>query len=302
MLDQFIFGHVGRISPEAPVPVVTYDHDEHCAGGAANVALNARSLGANVELLGVTGDDDGARKLQDLLRVAEVPPHGLITDLERRTTTKVRVVTMRNQQVARVDYENDEDVSARVEDALGRLVDARSERAGAIVVSDYLKGVVTRGLMQRVVACGQQRGVPVLVDPKVPHLDYYAGASLVTPNHHEAEAATHLRIRSEDDVRKAAMAFRERAACAGVLITRGEHGMWLAHETSEGHLPASAREVADVTGAGDTVVATLALAMAAGATWPEAARLANEAAGIVVGKFGPATVTPQELLARFGPV
>ena len=302
MLDQFIFGHVGRISPEAPVPVVTYDHDQYRAGGAANVALNARSLGAKVELLGVTGDDDAARTLQDLLRVAEVAPRGLVTDLERRTTTKVRIVTMRNQQVARIDYENDEDVSARLEDALANLIDARSERAGAIVVSDYLKGVVTRRLMAHVVACGQRRGVPVLVDPKIPHLEYYAGASLVTPNHHEAEAATHVRIRSEDDVRNAANAFRERARCEGVLITRGEHGMWLAHDTAEGHLPASAREVADVTGAGDTVVATLALGMAAGATWPEAARLANEAAGIVVGKFGAATVSPAELLARFAPV
>jgi D-glycero-beta-D-manno-heptose-7-phosphate kinase len=302
MLDQFIFGHVGRISPEAPVPVVTYDHDQHRAGGAANVALNARSLGARVELLGVTGDDDAARKLQDLLRVAEVAPRGLVTDLGRRTTTKVRIVTMRNQQVARIDYEDDKDVSARVEEALAQLIDARSERAGAIVVSDYLKGVVTRRLMAHVVACGLRRGVPVLVDPKIPHLEYYAGASLVTPNHHEAEAATHLRIRSEDDVRNAANAFRERAKCEGVLITRGEQGMWLAHEAAEGHLPASAREVADVTGAGDTVVATLALGMAAGATWPEAARLANEAAGIVVGKFGAATVSPDELLARFGPV
>ena len=120
MLDQFIFGHVGRISPEAPVPVVTYDHDQHRAGGAANVALNARSLGATVELIGVTGDDDAARTLQDLLRVAEIAPHGLVTDLERRTTTKVRVVTMRNQQMARIDYENDEDVSARVEERAGR--------------------------------------------------------------------------------------------------------------------------------------------------------------------------------------
>ena len=153
--------------------------------------------------------------------------------------------------------------------------------------------------MAHVVACGHRRGVPVLVDPKIPHLEYYAGASLVTPNHHEAEAATHLRIRSDDDARNAAHAFRERAKCEGVLITRGEHGMWLAHETAEGHLPASAREVADVTGAGDTVVATLALAVAAGATWAEAAQLANEAAGIVVGKFGAATVTPEELLARF---
>lgn len=299
MLDQFIFGHVGRISPEAPVPVVTYDHEQHRAGGAANVALNARSLGARVELIGVVGRDEAAEKLKDLLRVADVPPRGLVTDLERRTTTKVRIVTTRNQQVARIDYESDAEASRPVEDALSALVDARIDGAGAIVASDYLKGVVTSRVMAHIIAVGQQRGVPVLVDPKIPHLDYYAGASLVTPNHHEAEVATHLRIRSDEDARNAAHVFRDRSRCEGVLITRGEHGMWLTHETSEGHLPAAAREVSDVTGAGDTVVATLALAVAAGAKWAEAARLANEAAGIVVGKFGPATVTPQELLAAF---
>lgn len=297
MLDQFIFGHVARISPEAPVPIVTYSHEQHRAGGAANVALNAKSLGARVELIGVVGKDDAAEKLKDLLRVAEVPPRGLVTDLERRTTTKVRIVTTRNQQVARVDYESDTEIGRPVEDALADLVAERVHGAGAIVVSDYLKGVVTRRLMTHVLAIGQARGVPVLVDPKIPHLEYYNGATLVTPNHHEAEIATHLRIRSDEDARNAARVFRDRVQCEGVLITRGEHGMWLAHETAEGQLPTAAREVSDVTGAGDTVVATLALAIAAGAAFAEAARLANEAAGIVVGKFGPATVTPEELLA-----
>ena len=298
MLDQFIFGHVGRISPEAPVPIVTYDHEQHRAGGAANVALNVRSLGGRVELMGVTGNDDAAEKLKDLLRAVEIPPRGLVTDLQRRTTTKVRIVTTRNQQVARIDYESDDEIGARLEDALADLIDARLEDAGAIVVSDYFKGVVTARLMAQIVASAQQRGTPVLVDPKIPHLEYYAGASMVTPNHYEAEVATHFRVRSDGDAKKAAAVFRERAKCEGVLITRGEQGMWLSHPECEGHLPAAAREVADVTGAGDTVIATLALATAAGATWAEAARLANEAAGIVVGKFGPATVTPDELMAR----
>jgi D-beta-D-heptose 7-phosphate kinase/D-beta-D-heptose 1-phosphate adenosyltransferase len=299
MLDQFIFGRVGRISPEAPVPVVTYDHEQHRSGGAANVALNARALGARVDLIGVVGDDEAAAKLKDLLRAAEIAPRGLVTDGERRTTTKVRIVTTRNQQVARIDYETEDEIAERVEDSMTRLLDAHVGDAGAIVVSDYLKGVITRRVMTHIVATGHGRGVPVLVDPKIPHLDYYAGASLVTPNHHEAETATHLRIRSDEDARQAAQVFRERSKCEGVLITRGEHGMWLAHDTAEGQLPAAALEVSDVTGAGDTVAATLALAVAAGATWAEAARLANEAAGVVVGKFGPATVTPGELLRRF---
>lgn len=299
MLDQFIFGNVGRISPEAPVPVVAFDHDQHRGGGAANVALNARALGARVELVGVVGDDEAGEKLKDLLRASAIAPHALITEKNRRTTTKVRIVTMRNQQVARIDYETDDEVNAGVEDAIATVVDGRLGDAGAIVVSDYLKGVVTRRVMTHVLAAGSARGIPVLVDPKIPHLEYYAGAALVTPNHYEAETATHMRIRSDEDARTAAHVFRERARCGGVLITRGEHGMWLAHETAEGKLPSAALEVADVTGAGDTVVATLALAIAAGATWTEAARLANEAAGVVVAKFGPATVTPEELIGRF---
>jgi D-beta-D-heptose 7-phosphate kinase/D-beta-D-heptose 1-phosphate adenosyltransferase len=151
--------------------------------------------------------------------------------------------------------------------------------------------------MAALVAKAQESSVPVLIDPKISHLDFYAGATLVTPNHHEAEAATHQRIRSDEDAQRAAKVFRERARCDGVLITRGEHGMWLSCDGVEGSLRATAREVADVTGAGDTVVATLALAIAAGATAAEAAHIANAAAGIVVGKFGPAVATRRELLA-----
>jgi D-beta-D-heptose 7-phosphate kinase/D-beta-D-heptose 1-phosphate adenosyltransferase len=297
MLDQFIVGRVSRISPEAPVPVVAYERDEYRAGGAANVALNARSLGADVHLVGIIGSDLAGQRLRELLQAAGVAPTRLITDGQRRTTTKVRVVTTRSQQVARIDYESEDPATQAVEDALIEQVAARLDRAGAIVVSDYLKGVVTRRVMATVVALAQEANVPVLVDPKIPHLDFYTGATLVTPNHLEAEAATHMRIRTDGDVERAAAVFRERAHCDGVLITRGEHGMWLSCDGSEGHLPATAREVADVTGAGDTVVATLALAIAAGATAAEAAQLANEAAGIVVGRFGPACVAPEELLA-----
>jgi D-beta-D-heptose 7-phosphate kinase/D-beta-D-heptose 1-phosphate adenosyltransferase len=301
MLDQFLFGHVGRISPEAPVPVITYSHEQHRAGGAANVALNARTLGAVVELIGVVGEDDAANKLKDLLRAAEIPGRGLVTDVERRTTAKVRIATTRNQQVARMDYEDDNEIASAIEEAVIRVFDDRVTRARAVVISDYLKGVVTKRVASHVIGVGRASGIPVLVDPKNPHLDYYEGATLVTPNHHEAETATHQRIRSDEDARKAAHVFRERARCEAMLLTRGEQGMWLSHDTAEGHLPALAREVADVTGAGDTVIATLALAVAGGASWAEAAQLANQAAGIVVGKFGPATVTPAELLAHLHP-
>jgi len=299
MLDQFIVGRVERISPEAPVPVVLFEGEEYRAGGAANVAVNLRALGAEVDLVGLVGADDAARRLRDLLNAAEISTAGLITDTARRTTTKVRIVTTRNQQVARVDYESDEAAASAVENALITQLEAPVGRAHAIVVSDYLKGSVTRRVMAAAIAASQEHGVPVLVDPKIPHLDYYAGATLVTPNHHEAQAATHLLIRTHDEARRAAAAFRERVRCDAVLITRGEHGMWLGSDGVEGHLPAAAREVSDVTGAGDTVVATMAITIAAGATPVEAAHLANEAAGIVVGKFGPATVTTGELIAAW---
>jgi D-glycero-beta-D-manno-heptose-7-phosphate kinase len=299
MLDRFVIGRVGRISPEAPVPVVVFDHEEYRLGGAANVAHNLRALGATVDLIGVVGDDESGGLLKQELAARQIAPTGLITDPGRRTTTKLRVVTTRNQQVSRIDYETDHDVPAPIEEALAQQLATRARSAQVVLVSDYQKGVVTRRSMTHVLAFAQAGGIPVIVDPKVPHIDYYAGAALVTPNHVEAESATNISIASHEDARRAATALRQRIGVESVVITRGEHGMWLDHAGVGGYLPATAREVADVTGAGDTVIATLALAIAAGGTMTEAARLANEAAGIVVGKFGAATVSPEELKQRF---
>lgn len=298
MLDRFIVGHVSRISPEAPVPVVHFQSEFVRLGGAANVAHNLASLGASVSLVGVVGRDMAADRLSDQLVAAGIGIEGLVADPERPTVEKVRIVTDRNQQVARVDYENDSDVTGAAHDDVVRRVDALGREAAVLLVSDYLKGTVTRGVMAALTAL-KAAGTPLLIDPKIPHLDRYAGATLITPTHHEAEAATHKRIRDAHEARAAAEDFRARAACDGVLITRGEHGMWLSCAESEGAIPAVAREVSDVTGAGDTVMATLALALAAGASTAEAAMLANQAAGLVVGKFGPATVTAEELLDRF---
>ena len=296
MLDQFLVGRVDRISPEAPVPIVAFDHEEYRIGGAGNVAHNVAALGARTSLAALVGRDNAGERLAQELRTHAVDTAGLVVDAQRKTTTKVRVVTTRNQQVARVDYETDHEATGAAEDALiARAADLAST-AGAIVVSDYLKGAVTRALMARLAAVALDRGIPLLVDPKIPHISYYAGATIIKPNHHEAEVATDRRIRSADDAKEAARAFRDRAGCAGVLVTRGEHGMWLLHEGFEGHLPATAREVADVTGAGDTVIAVLALALAAGANAAEAASLANHAAGVSVAKFGPATVSGAELI------
>lgn len=295
MLDHFVIGGVERISPEAPVPVVRFDREEYRLGGAANVAHNVAALGGRVEMVGIAGDDADALRIRTGLERLQVGTSGIVTDAARCTTRKMRVVTTRNQQVARVDYEDDSEVAGALEASVVDRVETLAASAGAILISDYLKGVVSRGVAAAAIAAARRLGIPVLVDPKVPHIDYYAGATVITPNHHEAEAVTHMRIRSSDEARAAARRFRERAGCGSVLITRGEHGMMLLGPDGDAELAAEAREVSDVTGAGDTVIAAMTLALAAGAPLVDAARLANRAAGIVVGKFGPATVTVEEL-------
>lgn len=300
MLDHFVVGRVNRISPEAPVPVVEFDHEEHRPGGAANVARNVRALGGRVALGGVIGSDAAAERLAALLGATDIGTDGLIADPSRPTTRKLRIVTARHQQVARVDYEIDRELDGVVEGRLSAWIDRAAGGVHAIVVSDYLKGAITRGVLARARTSARDRDVRILVDPKIPHLEYYAGAYLVTPNHHEAELATYTRIRTDADADAAAAALQRRAGCEHVLITRGEHGMWLREGAGPGvGLPAAAREVADVTGAGDTVIATLALSVAAGAPLAAAADLANHAAGIVVGRFGPATVSAEELIESY---
>lgn len=296
MLDRFIVGRVTRISPEAPVPIVRFESEHVRLGGAANVAHNIAALGGRASLVGIVGADNAAAQLRTQLTAAGLSGDGLVEDPDRPTTEKVRVVTERNQQVSRIDYEDDADAAGDVERAIVAQVTRLGAGAKALLVSDYLKGAVTRPVMEALL---RHAATPLIVDPKIPHLACYAGATLITPNHHEAEVATHLRVRSDDDARQAARDFRARAHCEAVLITRGEHGMWLSEEAGEGSIPAVTREVSDVTGAGDTVAATLALALAAGATIAEAAALANHAAGIVVGKFGPATLSAAELSASF---
>ena len=296
MLDRFIVGRVTRISPEAPVPIVRFESEHARLGGAANVAHNVAALGGSAALVGIVGTDAAADTLRAQLAAAGVGTDGLVEDAQRPTTEKVRVVTERNQQVARIDYERDTDVSGDVEAAIVAQIARLGGGAKALLVSDYLKGSITRAVIEGLL---RHRPVPLIVDPKIPHLSCYAGATLVTPNHHEAEIATHLRVRTDEDARQAARDFRTRAQCDAVLITRGEQGMWLSEGQVDGAIPAVTREVSDVTGAGDTVVATLSLALAAGATLAEAAALANQAAGIVVGKFGPATLSAADLAASF---
>jgi rfaE bifunctional protein kinase chain/domain len=299
MLDHFIVGRVDRISPEAPVPVVRFDRDEFRLGGAANVAHNVAALGGRAVLVGLIGADDAGRRLREQLRAAKVDDEGLVADGSRATTRKVRIVTSRNQQVARVDYELDAEPSGGAADDLADAVKVAARGARALVLSDYRKGVISSAVIAVAVEAARAEGAPLLVDPKLPQPERYKGASLITPNHHEAELMTQTVIRSPGDVRRAAQLLHERTG-ASVLITWGEHGMWMLDGTttpaSEEHLDAVTREVADVTGAGDTVIAALAMGLAAGASLVEAARIANQAAGLVVGRFGPATVTTDELL------
>ena len=302
MVDHFLFGRVQRLSPEAPVPIVEYDHDEYRPGGAANVAMNLAALGASVSLVGVVGDDEAAATLRALLTAGGVEAGTIVTDAGRRTTRKLRIVTQRQQQVARVDYEIDADITGatadRVADAMARLV----PESDVVLVSDYLKGCVTAGTMAAIIEAAATRGVAVLVDPKIPHLDLYRGVTLVTPNQVEAETATHARIRTDDEARTAARRLRERLQCESVVITRGEQGMWVldgaAAPPTEANFAATALEVSDVTGAGDTVIGTIALALASGSSLVEAAQLAAVAAGVAVSRFGPVAVTQHDLLAR----
>lgn len=295
MLDHFLTGRVERISPEAPVPVVLFDGEEYRLGGAANVAHNLAALGASVDVAGVAGDDEaGTRLLADLAR-ARIGTAGVVPDAGRCTTRKLRIVTTRHQQVARVDYECDGDIGGAVEASLLGHVRTLAEQAAAIVVSDYQKGTITPVVAKTVIEAARTRGIPVIVDPKVPHIDRYAGATLITPNHHEAEAMTLMRVRSAEDAREAARRIRDRIPCACVLITRGEHGMWLLAPEGEFDLPAETREVSDVTGAGDTVVAAIALGLAAGGSMRDAARLANRAAGLAVSRFGPTAISAADL-------
>jgi D-beta-D-heptose 7-phosphate kinase/D-beta-D-heptose 1-phosphate adenosyltransferase len=299
ILDRFLVGRVTRISPEAPVPVVRFESEHVRLGGAANVAHNIGALGGRAALIGVVGNDAAGDRLARQLAASGLDAVGLVRDPGRPTTEKVRVVTERNQQVARIDYETDADIAGEVERAVMDSVTRAANGAKALLVSDYLKGVVTRPVIETLLAAKAGPAVPLVIDPKIPHLAYYAGASVVTPNHHEAEAATQQRVRDEREAASAGKEFRLRSRCESALITRGEHGMWLSTPELEASIPSVAREVSDVTGAGDTVVAMVALALAAGATKLEAAVLANHAAGVVVSKFGTATVTPGELAATF---
>jgi D-glycero-beta-D-manno-heptose-7-phosphate kinase len=299
MLDRYLWGDTARISPEAPVPVIEAREETVRLGGAANVANNVRSLGGEPMLVGVTGADPFAQDLVRLLREQGISAGWLVADKERRTTTKTRVLA-RNQQIVRVDREDNAELAGPVLDSVLDRGLAALEKATACVISDYGKGVISRALLDGILAEARRRNVPVCVDPKETHFFAYRGVAVITPNVAEAGAAYGRRLRNLEMLLAAGRYLREELACASVLITRGDQGMTLFQEEGRPlHFPAVSTEVFDVTGAGDTVVSAYALSLAAGGSAPEAAAVANHAAGLVVREVGTSVTTAAAVRRSF---
>ncbi len=296
MIDHYVWGSVSRISPEAPVPVVNVTRESLLLGAAANVVNNIHALGGNVSLCGVIGQDDAGRQLQHMLKSRGIPTDGLIVEQDRRTTIKTRVIA-HHQQVVRFDRETKEAICRETHRGiLARVAALADDGLDAIVISDYCKGVVTKDVVRDIVRLARKRGIIVSVDPKIAHFGIYSGVTILTPNTKEASLGSRIEIEDEESLLRAGRGLLLRLKCNAVLITRGEQGMTLFERSGRiTHIPTVAREVFDVTGAGDTVISTLTLAMAAGANMIDAAKLSNFAAGIVVGVVGTATVTPDQL-------
>ncbi len=300
MVDEYIWGVVSRISPEAPVPVVEVEDENIRLGGAANVVANIRALRGQADLVGVAGGDSMAERLLHEIEQIGVKLDGIVVDRSRKTTIKTRVVAG-SQHVVRFDRESTEDLDDGLGGRIQELVQDRLDHVDALVISDYGKGVINARLLEVVVPLARARGVVTVVDPKINHFDLYRQVSVLTPNHREAMAAWGRPIRGEADVAAAGRHLLDRLKVQAVLVTRGERGMSLYEGNGRvSQIPAVAKEVFDVTGAGDTVVGSMALALASRATMVEAAQVANHAAGVVVGKRGTATVSLTELKRSLG--
>src|SRR6476659_2424258 len=283
VLDEFVWGDVTRISPEAPVPVVDVGRESIHLGGAANVLANLISLGARSVVVGAIGDDDPGRRLRDNLNSLGAGLDGLVADNSRPSTLKTRIIA-HNQPVVRTDRERRNPVSGDVEDQIISRVKSELTNAYALIVSDYDKGTITSRVLSEVLPFAYER-LPVLIDPKLRNFNFYKPATLVTPNHHEALRIANSEDDSNNGLHEAARLIQNRLKCDAVLITCGDRGMMLlGRDDQPNYVETAAREVYDVTGAGDTVIATLACGLAVGASLIESATLANQAAGVVVGK------------------
>jgi len=300
ILDEYVWGDVNRISPEAPVPVLEVTAETSRIGGAANVAYNVASLGGRVDLIGVIGDDSNGKTLTHKFQGAQINIAGICIDPSRPTSTKTRVIA-RHQQIVRIDRESKRAIDASLRHQLLKVATERIPQADAIIFEDYDKGVVSVELIQDVLSQARHYHKPVVVDPKVENFWNYKGVTCITPNHKEAGAALSRAITDEASLLWVGEEILDRLALEGLLITRGESGMSLFRRERDNrlrvdHIPVlSPREVFDVTGAGDTVVAVFTLALAAGADMLDAARLSNLAGGIVVGEVGCVAITREAL-------
>lgn len=295
MLDEYMYGSVDRISPEAPVPVVDVSSSKILLGGAANVAANICSLGGEALLIGTVGEDEAAVKISQLLKSKNISDDLLITDLTRRSTIKTRIIA-HSQQIVRADREDRHEVNPEVEKQILKRFLSIADDIQAVIISDYGKGVITLSLLEKIMTVCLDRGIFVAVDPKETHFNNYKRVSVITPNHHEAGFAYGRRIQSENDLLEVGNGLLNRLELKSILITRGADGMSLfTQDNAPRHIPTFARKVYDVTGAGDTVIASFVVATCAGADAIEAAVISNTGAGITVGEIGTTTVTVEQL-------
>ena len=295
MLDRFIWGDVSRISPEAPVPVVVVDKETFLLGGAANVVNNIHSLGGKASLCGVIGDDEMGQKVIQRLSEMGIERGGISIEPGRQTTVKTRIIA-HHQQLVRIDRETTRHPKVSTLRSLSDYLKQNIKRFDGVILSDYGKGLLTRSLVRDVIRKVGEAGGFVMVDPKIKNFFFYRGATVVTPNTGEASSASRISITDEASLNRAGRNLLKRLRCDALVITRGEDGMAIFEPHQKPFLvPTEAKEVYDVTGAGDTVIGTMALALGAGASIRRATELANHAAGIVVGKVGTSTVDQEEL-------
>ncbi len=303
MLDRYTFGSVSRISPEAPVPVLEIENEQARLGGAANVGHNILGLGATPLMLGVVGDDTSGLILKGIFTDLGFPLDGLITDATRPTTVKTRVIAG-SQQMLRMDHEMKREISSSVEERLIGALKAQINALDGIILEDYNKGVLTKSVIHRVIELARKHGVPLLVDPKMQNFFEYQGATVFKPNRKEVEDALATRFSSDEETNEAGVRLMEMLHAENVLLTLGEKGMMLfEHVPNDGistqpfSIPTMARQVADVSGAGDTVIATLAVCMACGMSVRESAVIANRAAGLVIEELGIVPIYTKQLIA-----
>jgi len=295
ILDRYLYGSVDRLSPEAPVPVLDFQEEKLILGGATNVAHNIATLGGKASVCGLTGNDEYAEVFKETLAKSSIDTKGLVADKSRPTTVKTRVIGDR-QQLVRVDREKRHEIGNEELSLIKEFLTNNISDFQAIVISDYGKGVINVELLNFLREIASKAKIPVVVDPKDTHFSNYKGFTVVTPNLTEASLGAGFKIKDEETLQKAGNSLLSLLECTSILITRGSDGMSLFRKNNDVlHIPTRARGVFDVSGAGDTVVATIALSLACGLTTDESAHLANWAAGVVVAKHGTATVNISEL-------